>query len=93
MTALHTAATTAAAAGSETNLPHRHERRVPPGAIAVLAAQAMQRNINGQFNGQLGHVPGQMALVEDAGRLSESDAAVVDLERYAAIAVGRNTLR
>lgn len=80
-----------AAASSETGLRHRHKRRVPPGAAAVTAEQTLRRN--NTSTDQIQHVPGQMALVDETSRAADVTAEVIDLERYAAIAAGRNTLR
>ncbi|MBI4942874.1 MAG: IS21 family transposase [Actinobacteria bacterium] len=73
-----------AAAGPATAPPHRSKQRIPPGAAARAAADALRTQNTG---GSPGTSPGT-----SPGVGQDDSEVVIDLSRYAAAAAGRNTL-
>ena len=71
----------AAMAAATSAPPHRSKARIPPGADAVAAAQALRDSTTNTSKG-----------TGTDGALAIDGAVVIDLARYAAAAAGRNTL-
>jgi hypothetical protein len=70
---------TAAMAAASSAAPHRGKVRIPPGADAIAAAQALRHNTS-------------IAATGTDATATIDGAVVIDLARYAAAAAGRNTL-
>ena len=80
----HVAALERAAMAAFTNAaPHRRKQRIPPGAAARAAAQALRAAT----------APSPASTSTAPPTAQTSDDTVIDLARYAAAAQGRNTLQ